>query len=285
MNLKFLFLLALLSCGKPHTTVESPPQKPTILVSLAPYQLLTEKIAGEGFLVQTIVPFGTNPHIYEPTPKQVHTLGQGSVWFRIGESFEKKILPVLKTNHPDLIDIDLRTQVSLLQGSGCHCHREELEDRHIWLSPKTLIPQVRMIAETLGRKYPENREKFLENGEVVIRELTDLDRELKTILTSVEHRSFLVSHPAFAYFCKDYNLNQLSLEFEGKEPTSKHLAKMMQEAASSHTTLALSMPQHPNKGIELVAQKLNLHIYAIDPYAPNYLETMRDLAHLVADNE
>ncbi len=283
--LKFLFFLILVSCGKSAAEGESSPQKPTILVSLAPYQQLTQKIAGEEFLVQTIVPFGTNPHIYEPTPKQVMSLGKGSIWFRIGESFEKKILPVLEANHPNLTEIDLRAKVSLLHGSGCHCHKETLEDRHIWLSPQALAIQARTIAEALGDKYPEHKEKFLQNAEAAIQEIADLDAEVKEILTPAQHRSFLVSHPAFAYFCKDYHLTQLSLELEGKEPTSKHIAKIMQEAIESKATLALSMPQHSNKGLELVAEKLHLEIHSIDPYAPDYLETMRHLAHLVAEYE
>ena len=116
MNLKFLFplffLLIITSCGKSHPHTQTPPPKPTILVSLPPYQKLTERIAGETFQVESIVPQGANPHIYEPTIKQITSLGQGTIWFRIGESFEKKILPVLKGNNPKLIDTDLREGLS-----------------------------------------------------------------------------------------------------------------------------------------------------------------------------
>jgi zinc transport system substrate-binding protein len=285
MHLKFLFLLLLISCGKVPLETNSPEKKATILVSLAPYKPLVEKIAGETWRVETIVPVGTNPHTYEPTIRQINALGQGALWFRIGEPFEQKILPVLRQNKPDLMDIDLRTGVTLLQGSGCHCHAEALEDRHIWLSPQALLAQVYLIADTLAQKYPENKEIFLENRDALISELTHLDNELKTILDKAEHRSFLVSHPAFAYFCKDYHLEQLSIEFNGKEPTSKHATKIMQEAVDSKTTLAIAMPQHSNKGLELVAQKLHLKTHVIDPYAPDSFETMRSLAHLVADNE
>ena len=59
----------------------------------------------------------------------------------------------------------------------------------------------------------------------------------------------------------------------------------MQDVTDSKTTLAIAMPQHSNKGLELVAKKLHLNVYVIDPYAPDYFETMLHLAHLVADDE
>lgn len=290
MYLKFLFslffLLIAISCGKRQETTEPPGQKPTLLVSLPPYQRIAERVAGEEFLVQSIVPPGANPHIYEPTIKQIAALGQGSIWFRIGEPFENKIFPVLQGNNPNLIATDLRKGISLIHGSGCNCHHEEsLEDRHIWLGPQSLITQIRTIAETLCHQYPERQEIFLKNANILIHELETLDTEIKTILEPVKHRSFLVSHPAFAYFCKEYNLSQLSIELRGKEPTSKHLTQIMQEADFSQTKLAIAMPQHSNKGLELISEKLSLNIFVIDPYSSNYFETMRLLAHLVADNE
>ena len=141
------------------------------------------------------------------------------------------------------------------------------------------------IVNTLSLQYPEAQEIFQKNGESAIQELKNLNDEIKTILERAQHRSFLVSHPAFAYFCKEYDLAQLSIELGGKDPTSKHVAKIMQEVADSQTKIALAMPQHSNKGLELVAQKLHLNVCMIDPYAKDYFETMRHLAHLVADNE
>jgi zinc transport system substrate-binding protein len=290
MNMKFLltlsFLMTLISCGK--SPINTPPEKgkPTILVSLAPHQFLIEKIAGDTFTVRTIVPLGSNPHAYEPTIRHIKAISEGVIWFRIGESFEKQVLPVLKQNKPDLVDEDLRQSVSLLHNSGCHCHHEEiLEDRHIWLSPKMLIEQTKAIVAALSHRFPESKDLFEQNGKSLIQDLENLDLEIKAILKNTKRKSFLVSHPAFAYFCKEYGLTQLSIELGGKDPTSKHLTQIMQEVVDSQTKLAISMPQHSNKGLEVVAEKLKLNVSMVDPYALNYSETMLKLAHLVADNE
>lgn len=274
-------LLLFFSCGKRDFSS----QKPTLLVSVAPYQKLVEKIAGDTFQVQTVVPPGSNPHAYEPTLKQIGSISQGLIWFRIGESFEKKVFPVIQEKNSLLTECDLREGLSLIQESACHCHADTQEDRHFWLSPKALIPQVHTIAKALENRFPEKQEIFQKNAADIIAELNSLDLEIKTILENVPSKSFLVSHAAFAYFCRDYHLQQLSIEHGGKEPTAKHLTYLMHTINDTHATLAVSMPEHSNKGVELIAEKLGMHLHEIDPYASDYAQTMRHLAHLMVQNE
>src|SRR5579872_6172720 len=64
---------------------------PTILTSIPPYAYFIQKIAGETVTVQTLVPAGANPHLFEPTPKQVEEAHQALLWLQIGEAFEKKV--------------------------------------------------------------------------------------------------------------------------------------------------------------------------------------------------
>lgn len=282
---KLLFLIfsctLFVSCEKRHCST----QKPTLLVSVAPYQNLVERIAGDSFQVTTVVPPGANPHAYEPTAKQISAIGQGILWFRIGESFENKIFPVLQEKNRELTECDLRQSVSLIHESACKCHAEIQEDRHFWMSPKELISQVHMIKNALSTRFPESKETFEANSIQLIRELKALDIELKTILEKGVTRSFLVSHPAFAYFCKEYHLEQLSVEMGGKEPTAKHLTDLMQTLETRKVKLALAMPQHSNKGVEILSEKLAISLHTIDPYAPDAFETMRELALLLVDHE
>lgn len=274
-------LLCFFSCGKKDFSAE----KPTLLVSVAPYQKLVEKIAGDSFQVHAVVPPGSNPHAYEPTLKQIGSIGQGLIWFRIGESFEKKVFPVLQEKHSELIDCDLREGLAVIQESACHCHADLQEDRHFWLSPKLLIPQVQTITKTLQKRFPEKQEIFQKNADDLMAELNTLDLEIKTILENVSSKSFLVSHAAFAYFCREYHLQQLSIEHGGKEPTAKQLTLLMHTIQNTHARLAVSMPQHSNKGVELIAEKLHMDLHEIDPYAADYAQTMRQLALLLVQNE
>lgn len=273
------------SCNSNHGSTPISSQKPTILVSIAPYQFLTARIAGDNYQIQTVVPPGSNPHIYEPTAKQLSTISQGTLWFQIGESFEKQIFPVLKEKNPRLAKVDLRKGISLIHDDShtcSHCSPDQ-EDRHIWLSPKSTILQVEIMAQALTEQFPEHKEIFEQNAKALIEELKQFDLEIASILTSVKHTSFLVSHPAFAYFCQDYHLHQISIERGGKDPTTKYLTKLLEDASSERMQLGIAMPQHSNKGLEHIADKLKLRIRTIDPYSAEYFETLRLLAHYIAD--
>lgn len=280
VNKIFLILTLFASCSR----TEPKMQKQVLLVSIAPYKGLVQKIAGDRFAVEAIVPEGANPHAYEPTPRDVQLIATGSIWFQVGESLENKVQPVLQEKNSSLVCIDLREGVELIQHSLCKCDPSG-EDRHLWLSPKNLIVQVKTIQESLSALHPEEKELFEKNGTLLVRELENLDQKIKKILEKAPHRSFVVAHPAFGYFCRDYDLKQLSIEFEGKEPTAKHLTQIIETATSLKTTLAICMPEHPSKGAVVIANKLHLRLSTVSPYASNFLEEMEHLAILVAENE
>lgn len=275
-----------LSCGCTKTSSTAPSsQKPLLLVSIAPYLFLTEQIAGSDFDVQTVVPSSANPHSFEPTAHQVLNLHRSQIWFRIGEPFENKIIPILKHQNPSLIVRDLRDGIELIeekQNLGCHhCSMDHL-DRHIWLSPKLAAKQAGLIEETLSSLFPDRKNTFQANLVRLNEKLADLDLEIQEILKPVENRLILVSHPAFGYFCKEYQLEQLSVEYEGKDPRPQHLEEILNRALLGSMEIALALPQYNNKGAQLIAEKLHVPIHLIDPYSPHYFETMRKLAHLIA---
>jgi zinc transport system substrate-binding protein len=286
MRLKFFLLsfAVLASCGKSA----APPanQKPLILVSIAPYHFLAERIAGPDFEVQTVVPSAANPHSFEPTSTQVSDMSRCQMWFRIGEPFENKIIPILQARNPNLTVADLRKGINLIEERhelACkHCAMDHL-DRHIWLSPKRAKDQAAIIEETLSGLYPDKKAEFQNNLINLSEELTTLDEEIRDILKNVEKRTLLVSHPAFGYFCKDYNFVQLSVEYEGKDPRPKHLEEILKRAVTESAELALALPQYNNKGAQLIAEKLNMPVRLIDPYSADYLNTMRKLAHMIAE--
>ena len=92
--LKKIFLILLcIGCSR------KPPEaatRPLVLVSIAPYQFLVERIAGGELGGENGGAARANPHVFEPTSRQMREIGGGAVWFQIGEPFEEKILPALR---------------------------------------------------------------------------------------------------------------------------------------------------------------------------------------------
>lgn len=288
MFVKIIFSLSILLAGCGRTVPTSPDQprsKPLVFVSIAPYKFLAEEIGRDAIEVRTIIPLDSNPHTYEPTSKQVLEIVKGQIWFRIGEPFENKILSLTRERNPGLAIYDLRDELELLSSDEeicAHCSADHL-DRHIWLSPKFVGKQAEMIAAVLTERFPEKKEHFQKNLEQCLSKLVQLDDEISALLKPLQKRVLLVSHPAFGYFCRDYSLQQLSVEQDGKDPRPRHLEELMDKAKEGHAEIALALPQYNNKGAQLIAERLNIPVRMINPYSSDYCETMRSLARLIAD--
>jgi zinc transport system substrate-binding protein len=279
VNILFTLLLCLAACGSP------PPhesKKPTVLVSLAPYAYVVKKIAGESVVVQTLVPQGANPHLYEAPPKQVAEHQNASLWIYLGENSDRKLLQFFKEQSHPIQTLDLAEGIELLEeGHTCSLH-ESSKDLHLWMSPSLMRVHAQKITEALCTLIPAEKERLHSNLATLLSELALLDATLSALLESKQGTTLLVSHPAFGYFCKDYGLHQLSIEIEGKEPRPQELDHILSHALDEQISLILTEPQHSNKGAEALASVLHLPTHEVDPYAENYPETLLHLAELIA---
>ena len=222
-----------------------------VLVTLAPYKFFVEQIAGDSVDVKLVVPTGASPHSYEPTARQILDASKADIWFLIGETFEERAVQALTSYNTDLKTVDMRDGIEMIEEREPgheHCHHHGCEDPHIWMSPKLVKMQAETIADTLSEMYPERAELYSKNLAIFQEKLDDLDAEIVQILKSMKNRTILVSHPAYAYYCKDYGLKQISIEFEGKDPSPHQLTKILQRARENKSPFVYIQIQNPSKG-------------------------------------
>lgn len=256
-----------------------------VLVSVAPHKFFAEKIAGDTLSIGLMVPAGASSHTYEPTPRQMIEAGKANIWFQIGESFEARAGESLQNHNPNLKLVNLQQGLDLLYDHQCaHCshHHANSVDPHFWLSARQGKIQAATIANALSERYPQHRELYLQNLQRFQEELDTLDREITAILEPLKQRMIMVSHPAYAYFCRDYNLKQLSIEFEGKDPTPQQLTSVIRQAQQAHINKIFVQMQYSNKGASLIAKQLGARVVTLDPYAEQYMTTMLDIANAFA---
>jgi zinc transport system substrate-binding protein len=253
-----------------------------VLVSVAPHKFFVDQIAQHSVPVQLMVPAGASSHTYEPSPKEVLTASKADLWFTIGEGFEPKVIRTLTSYNPSMNIVDLRKGVRLIRDGehhhqACSCHSNS-EDVHYWLSLREAETQARTIYEALSQRYPEKKELFKQGYEQFISKLRAEDAAITDLLKPVAGRSILVSHPAYAYFVRDYNMDQISIEFEGKDPTPLQLTTVLRDARNKRVTKVYVQPQYPSKGATLVAKEIGATVVSLDPYSEKYFETMREIA-------
>lgn len=275
----FFFLLFALASGQINAY--------DVLVSVAPHKYFVEQIAGDQLSVGLVVPAGASSHTYEPTPRQMIEISQADIWFQIGESFEARASQALRSHQSKMKFVDLQKGLDLIYDHHCghadHQHHSSCVDPHFWLSVRQGKIQARSIAAALTAVYPQHSELFSRNLTAFIKQLEDLDTQMMRILSPLKERTILVSHPAYAYFCRDYMMKQLSVEFEGKDPTPRQLTSLIHKAKTAHINKIFIQMQYSNKGAKLVAKQLNAEIITLDPYAENYPHMMIEIAKAFLD--
>lgn len=165
-------------------------EKLVIAVTILPQQALAGAVVGDLADVITMVPAGTNPGNYEPTPMEMEAFSKAKVYFTIGVPTEKaNILPDAK----DMDVVDLPVIVAE-RYPDCQFPSGS-RDPHIWLSLKRAIVMVNTMAEKLGEVDPNNAATYQANAKVCIAQLNDLDQYIVTAFHGKRKKEFIAYHP------------------------------------------------------------------------------------------
>lgn len=256
--------------------------KPVLLVTVSPYRFFVEQIVGDFASVEVLVPPGASAHTFEPNPKQMMRASMAAIWFRIGEPFEEKAWNALMSSRPNLKTVNLWEGLSLLHGE-CKAHKHCGADLHLWTSPKNGVIQAKMIAKALIENYPAEAERFQKNLDRFLGELSTLDAYILGKTAPLKNRTFVVSHPAYGYFCRDYKLEQVSIEFEGRDPTSKQLTVLLERVKEIKPKAIFTQPQYSDKAAKLIGSAIGAKVVELDPYSEHYIHAMEKIADAIAE--
>jgi len=258
-----------------------------ILVSIPPYLFFVQELTEGELKAISLVPPGANPHLYEPTPQQVEEAFSAKVWIRLSEQFEKKLATALQEHNPHMVVVNVMDKIPsslLLQHKGtCSCphHHKESFDSHIWLSLRLAHIQAEEIAGALTQAFPERSSQIQTQLQRLQNEFGKVDEVITTLLAPYASEAILISHAALGYFCRDYHLKQISVEWEGKDPLPQQVASILEEANQTTIRTVFTQVQYNNKGAELLAQQLKLPLHTIDPYSADYLHNLQHITELI----
>ncbi len=264
-----------------------------IMVSIAPQKYFVDRIGGEMTDTTVLLPPGANPHTFEPKPSQIMALGQADLYLAIGVEYENTLLPRIKSTHPDLNIVHLDRgikKISMLQDfdhahdhvhghHNSHDHGHEGLDPHVWLSPDLAMIIADNVYRALRDAMPGAKAEFKDNYLSFIRELLELDQEIKSVFSGVSPGSkFMVFHPAWGYFARAYGLVQVPVEVEGREPRSADLKELIDTARAEDIKVVFVSPQFSKRSARTIADSINGETVSIDPLAENWKENMLTVA-------
>jgi zinc transport system substrate-binding protein len=277
--------LLLISCSDKNA--ES--KKMQLTVSIIPQKYLVMFIAGDKFDVQIMMPTGSNHETYEPAPRDMEKISSSQLYLALGAlDFELTWLSRLKESNPKMQVINTSEGIEMISGHFHEGERKEHRshgiDPHTWLSPACMKIQAANICKALSALDIANSEFYSANLLKFDRLADSVDRIIRKKLIGSEGKSILIFHPALAYFCRDYDLSQISIEQDGKEPSPSYLSELVQTAKEKEIKSIFISKEFDTRNAEAIANEINGNVVVFDPMAENWPENMIHLADLIVAN-
>ncbi len=258
-----LAILVISLAPKAETT-----DKIEVVVSILPQAEFVESVGGDKVTVTVMVPPGQDPHTYAPIFSQLAAVKQANLYAEVGSGidFELSDMDSIAEANRNMLIVDCSKGIQLIEN-----------DPHIWLSPRNAKIMVENICDGLIQVDPQDRDYYIQNENEYLAKLDKLDTDINSGLAGVTNRWFIVDHPAWAYFARDYNLTQLAIEIEGKTPSPKDLANLIQEAKEHNIKVVFASPEFDVKTAQAIADAIGGSVAFIDPLARDYINNMHEV--------
>lgn len=267
----------------------------SVTVSVLPQEYFVRRIVGDDYKINVMIPPGQSEATYEPTPREMKAVSDSILYFRIGYlDFENAWIDKIAALNKQMKIVDTSAGVSLITGVAPHSHRHEGEaaetlfsnhdrsgvDPHIWLSPSAVKIQVKNILDAFMEveKDLERRATYEKNYHAFIMDIDALQIEIETLLKPVAGKKFMVYHPAWTYFARDYGLVQFPIEIEGKSPSTAAMKNVVDTARRENIRVIFIQKQFDAGNAWAVADEINGKVISVDPLALDWLDNMRKTA-------
>ncbi len=226
----------------------------------------TQKIGGDKINLTNLVPAGTEPHDWEPTPSDIAKLENADVLVYNGAGMEMwldKILKTLKTKK--LAAVETSKDLKLLDNTD---EDEDLKyDPHVWLNPLNAKMQMETIKNALVTADPSNKDYYEKNYTDNAKKLDELDKEFKDAASKFTKRDIVVAHQAFGYICDAYELKQVAIEGlnADSEPSPGKMAEITEFAKENNVKYIFFEELISPKVAETIAKEVGAKTEVLNP--------------------
>jgi zinc transport system substrate-binding protein len=250
---------------------------------IPPVAYLVKRIGGPHVRVEVLVQPGQDPHVFEPTPRQVVRLSRSKLFFKIGMPFEDRLTERITAGDARTTIVD--TAAGIARRTGVDPDEDISADPHVWLAPRLLKQMAANISAALAAADPAHEQAFRRNQVALDAELDALDHRLETSVSPYRGQAFYVFHPAFGYFADAYGLRQESVESEGKPPTPRQLVELIRKARADRIRIIFLQPRFNQQAADAIAESLGGAVMPMDDLAYDVIANLNDVAAKVVASE
>ena len=277
-------LVALVSLLLPAANAQPAPRI-QVVTSTTVFADMVQRVGGDRVETFSLVPSGTDPHSFQPTPRDIGRAANArvAVWNGLGlDELAEEAVETLGA--PDLVTVTLSEGVEPLAATGDEDDGHGEGNPHLWLDPTLAMRYVQQIRDGLSAADPANAAVYEQNASIYLAEIAEVDAwalgEVATI--PVERRKLVTFHDAFPYLARHFGLELVGvvLKSPGREPSAQEVAELVNEISYHGIPTVYAEPQFNARILELAARDAGVRVRtlysdALDDRVTNYLDLMR----------
>jgi zinc transport system substrate-binding protein len=233
-----------------------------VVVTFYPLAEFTRQVGGDLVTVRNLTPAGTEPHDFDPSPKDLVAIQTAKLFVYNGAGIEVWLDKATNDIQKKTTLVETVAGIDLLGGQDDTRH-----DPHVWLDPLLAAQQVENIKNGLIAVDPTHAAVYTENATKYQQQLSVLDSDFREGLSTCKSRSIVTSHNAFAYVAKRYDLTVKSISglSPDEEPSPKKLAEVVQFTKTNEVKYIFFETLVSPKLAETIAQETGAQILVFNP--------------------
>ena len=229
-KLLLLFTIILSACSSlptdPPKSVSSPKGVPVVVASTTFLADIAQNVAGDRLQVESLLPFGADPHSYQPIPQDVAKITDSDLLIVNGADYEHFLEDILENAGGERMVVVASAGLKV----ETEAHGENIElDPHFWIDPNNVVTYVENIRDGLVQIDPDGSEVYKSSAEAYIVQLRELDLWIEGRVTSipVERRLLVTNHDSLGYFAERYGFTVIGTVVSGFSSDAASSAQQM----------------------------------------------------------
>ncbi len=283
--MRLLLMVLLLGCGAAPPPVSG--DRIPVAVSVAPQADLVERIGGDRVSVAVMIPPGSSDEEISLSPRKAMALERVRLYVKVGHpafAVEARSIDPFLEKHPEIRVVDMSRGMDLIEEVAEHGGHGEEGDPHVWTAPETVAVAARNIAAALEETDPPHAAEYRANLARLLEEIGRLDRQIRTRLAAPgAGRRFVVYHPSWGYFARQYGLEQIAIEAEGKEPGAAGLIRIVERARHEGARIVL-VPGGSRESARVIADEIGGRMIPADAQARDWQATLLRIADALGED-
>lgn len=251
---------------------ESPSnKKPMVAVTTFALHDILKHISGDTLKIVNVLPFGVDPHSFEPTPKLIGDIEKSALFIYSGAGLEPWThgfdFASRVINMSKYVELRELHEEKHEEEEHPNHHNHSGKDPHYWLNFSNMIQATNVITNELIKLFPAHKKLYSDNKDKYITMLKKLDLEYKNQLLSCKKHTIIVNHNAFGYLADKYHFHVESLSGLSPEamPNAKNIIRIIEIIKEHQVSTLFFETFASNRVVNSIAQEANVKVDVLQP--------------------